>query len=294
MKTRLLPLAVLAAIAAPAFAATPINETRPLDARGNIEISNVKGRIEVRTWDKAEVSITGSLGDGVERLQIEGNRSELEVKVRYPRNSRNTEPTTLVLQVPRLASVEIDGVAVDIDVNGVAGDNLDIESVSGNVVAVGAPTTADISSVSGDLRLNLNSRSVDVESVSGNISLRGRITGDVEAETVSGDISIDTRGENAGRISTSTVSGDADIRTGLAPGGRIGAKSVSGDILVVAPKSLSANASGESFSGSLRATGAEIRKPKYGPGSNFEHRYGSGNGEIRMETFSGSAELRLE
>lgn len=297
MKTTCLSLALFAAIALPAtaaIAATPIDETRPLDARGTIEISNVKGRIEVRAWDKAEVRIGGSLGDGVERLQIEGNRSNLEVKVRYPRNSRNTEPTTLVLDVPQQANVEIDGVAVTIDVKGLAGDLLDIESVSGNVTAVGAPRNADISSVSGDLRLNLNSHSVDVESVSGKVSLRGRITGEIDAETVSGDIDIDTRGENANRVSTSSVSGDAGIRTGLANGGRISAESVSGSILVVVPASLSANVRGESFSGDLRAPNASISKPKYGPGSSFEHRYGNGNGEIRMETFSGDAELRLE
>lgn len=294
MKTPLLSFALLAAVAAPAFAATPINETRALDSRGTIEISNVKGRIEVRTWDKAEVSITGSLGDGVERLEIEGDRSNLEVKVRYPRNSRNTEPTTLVLQVPQYASVEIDGVAVEIDVNGVAGELLDIESVSGDVVAIGAPRSADISSVSGDLRLNLNTPAVEVESVSGDIALRGRIAGEIKAETVSGDIDIDTRGENASRIATSSVSGDAGIRTGLANGGRISAESVSGSILVVAPRALSAGVRGESFSGSLRAPGVQVDKPKYGPGSSFEHRYGNGDGEIRMETFSGNAELRLE
>lgn len=296
MKTLVLSFALsaLAAVALPALAATPIDETRPLDARGSVEISNVKGRIEVRTWDRQEVRITGSLGDGVERLDISGDRRELEVKVRYPRNSRNTGPTTLVLQVPQQASVEIDGVSATIDVNGVAGDTLDIESVSGSVTAVGAPRNAEISSVSGSLRLNLNSESVDLESVSGSISLRGRITGQVEAETVSGRIDIDTRGEQVQRLSTSSVSGSAELRTGLASGGRISAESVSGSIRVTAPKSLSANVRGESFSGRLTAPGADISKPRYGPGSSFEHRYGNGDGEIKIETFSGSAELRLE
>jgi len=203
MKTLTLTTVLLACLGtAPAFAATPIDETRPLDARGQLEVSNVKGRIEVRAWDRDEVHITGSLGDGVERLQVEGDRKSLEVKVRYPRNSRNTEPTTLLLQVPRQVELEVDGVAVDIDVNGIAGRTLDIESVSGDVVAVGAPREADISSVSGNLQLNLNSDNVEVESVSGNIALRGRIEGEISAETVSGDIRIDSRGESTRRRSS--------------------------------------------------------------------------------------------
>lgn len=295
MKTLPLSAALLACLAlAPAFAATPINETRAFDPRGNLEVSNVKGRIEVRAWDKAEVQITGSLGDGVERLQIEGDRNNLEVKVRYPRNSRNTEPTTLVLNVPRQIDLDVDGVAVEIDVSGVAGGELDIESVSGSVVAVGAPRSADISSVSGNLQLNLNSDKVDMETVSGNITLRGRLNGEVDAETVSGDIDIDSRGEATRRLSTSSVSGDARYTGGLADGGRINAESVSGSIRMTLPRSLSARVHAESFSGSLEAPGASINRPKYGPGSSFEHTYGSGAGEIRLETFSGDAVLVLE
>lgn len=294
MQSRLLPLALLASLTVPAMAATPINETRPLDARGSIEIENVKGRIEVRTWDKAEVRIGGSLGQGVERFSIDGSGDRLEIEVKYPNNSRDSEPTTLLLQVPTLASLSIEGVAVEIDVAGTAGRELEIDSVSGDVVVVGAPGTAEIQSVSGQLRLNLNSADVDIESVSGDIALRGRLSGEVDVETVSGNIDIDSRDERARRVQTSSVSGDAEINADLADGGKVSAESVSGDIRVTLPKSLSARVSGESFSGSLRAPQAQIDKPKYGPGSSFEHTYGQGRGEVRVETFSGDAELRLE
>lgn len=146
MSTRILLPALLAALPLAALAATPIDETRPLDARGNVEISNLKGRIEVRTWDKPQVHIGGSLGRGVEKLEIEGGGGSLEIKVRYPRNSsdRNTEPTTLVIDVPTLASLDIEGVAAEIEVTGTAGSRLEIESVSGNVTVAGAPGSADI------------------------------------------------------------------------------------------------------------------------------------------------------
>ena len=289
----LLAIALLAALA-PAFAATPIDERRDLDTQGRIEVSNLKGRVQVRAWDRPEVRITGSLGAGVERLQIEGDRRSLEVKVRYPRDSNRAEPSTLVIDVPLLAEVEVDGVSTDIDVQGVAGRSLVIGSVSGGVVAVGAPRKADISSVSGDLRLNLNSRDVAVESVSGSIALRGRIGGEIKAETVSGDIRIDTRGEPARRLDTSSVSGNASYAGALAPGGRINVESVSGNIRLSLPRGLSARVRGESFSGRLSAPQARIDRPRYGPGASFEHTYGEGAGEVRIETFSGNAELALE
>ncbi len=290
-----LPLFLLAAsLALPAVAATPIDETRRLDARGEIEIENLKGRIEVRTWDRPEVAIRGTLGDGVERLHIEGDGQSLEVRVEYPRNSRRTGPTTLLLTVPSLASLDIESVSADVDVAGSAGARLDIESVSGAVKAVGAPGEADIESVSGDLQLNLNSRSVSLESVSGGIALRGKVSGEIAVETVSGDIDVDSRGQALRRVDSSSVSGNADIRTGLADGGRLRAESVSGDIRVVAPKALSARVRGESFSGTLAAPGATINRSRHGPGSDFQQTYGGGSAEITFETFSGDATLELE
>ena len=103
MNRRLLTLSLLACVAAPAaWAATPINQTRPLDARGKVEIENIKGRIQVRVWDKNEVRISGSLGQGVEKLVVEGDREHLLVRVQYPKRTgwsgdNKSEPTILLL-----------------------------------------------------------------------------------------------------------------------------------------------------------------------------------------------------
>jgi len=299
--TRTLLALSLALVAAPAaWAATPINQTRPLDARGHVEIDNVKGSIQVRTWDKNEVHIGGSLGKGVEKLVVEGDEGDLVIKVEYPRRNSGwssndkSEPTDLIISVPVLASLEIDSVSATVDVVGTAGESLEIDSVSGDVTVAGAPREASIESVSGDLKLTLNTRNADVSSVSGDLTLRGKLTGEMAVETVSGNIDADSNGQRLRQISASTVSGDVRVRAGLVEGGELKAESVSGDLHFRLPKDTSARASGETFSGDLTAPGAEIQRPKYGPGASFEHRYGSGNGQIRIETFSGDAELILE
>src|SRR3546814_2969800 len=71
----------------------------------------------------------------------------------------SSEPTDLVIDVPTLASLDLDGVAVEISVIGTAGRSLEIDSVSGDITVAGAPGKADIESVSGDLKLTLHSRS---------------------------------------------------------------------------------------------------------------------------------------
>ncbi len=283
-------------IGAPAQAATPIKQTRAMNSDGHIEIENLKGRIQVRAWDKRQVHISGSLGKGVEQFIVEGDADNLTVHVRYPRrsNDRNTEPTDLVLDVPRGVALEIQGVSADINVMGTAGDSLDIENVSGDVTVGAAPRDVRIDSVSGDVRAVLHSRNINVESVSGDIAVRGRLTGEIEVETVSGNVSVDSQRQRVRSMSFASVSGDADLRVALAEGGSITTESVSGNTTLYLPKNVSARVRGESFSGDLKIPGANVIKTKYGPGSSVEHRYGSGSGEITIENFSGDAELRLE
>ncbi|QSX79351.1 DUF4097 family beta strand repeat-containing protein [Agrilutibacter solisilvae] len=295
--------AVLACLglASPAWSATPINESRPLDARGRLEVENLKGRIEVRAWDRREVKIEGSLGAGVEKLEITGDAEHLSVRVRYPKSgglgffsgSDKSEPSELRLMVPLQADLEVEAVSADIDIEGMASGEMNVDSVSGDIKVVGAPRNANIDSVSGDLNLILNSAQVSTESVSGDIDLRGRLSGEVHVETVSGDVEMSGHQSSVERLSGTTVSGDMRIGSSLAKGGRIELESVSGNLTLNLPANLSAQVRGESFSGDLSAPGVEISRPKHGPGSSFEHSYGGGDGEISLETFSGDARLQL-
>ncbi|GAB2517168.1 DUF4097 family beta strand repeat-containing protein [Lysobacter humi (ex Lee et al. 2017)] len=286
-----------------ASAATPINESRPLDARGRVEVENVKGRIEVRAWDRAEVRIEGSLGKGVERLEIQGDRGVLRIKVKYP--SRNgvmgfalgdsqSEPTVLRLMVPVRADLDIAAVSADVLAWGVAPARLQIENVSGNTTVAAAPDSAEISSVSGDLDLTLNRANVNVESVSGDIRLSGRLGGEIEVETVSGDLDLNVIGTPVEQLQGTSVSGDMRLRTAVAARARMTLESVSGDIDLRLPSNVSADVRAESFSGSLRAPNATVERPPHGPGANLRKRYGSGDADISIETFSGDAELRFD
>lgn len=286
--------ATLAAAAVlPAMAGTPIQQTRPLDARGRVEIENLKGKVEVVAWDRAEVKLSGTLGDGVERLSVEGDGRVLRIKVQYPSRNRSAAPSRLVVQMPVLADLDVETVSADISVNGMASRELELESVSGDIVANGAPRRGEISSVSGDIRVAMNGPSLRVETVSGQLVVQGRLNGAIALESVSGDIRLDTLGEPARKLSASSVSGDMDLELGLAEDGEIRMESVSGDLRLRLPASLSAQVSGESFSGDLIAPGAKIHKEAFGPGSSFRVRYGSGKGDVRLQTFSGDARLIL-
>lgn len=291
MLARMLCAALAAASVLPAMAATPINQARPLDARGRVEIENLKGKVEVVAWDRPEVKLSGTLGDGVERLSVEGDGRVLRIKVQYPSRNRNAEPSQLVVQMPLLADLQVETVSADISVSGMASRELELASVSGDILANGAPRRGEVSSVSGDIRVAMNSYDLRVETVSGQLIVQGRLDGVIALESVSGDIRLDTLGERVRKLSASSVSGDMDLGASLAEDGEIRMESVSGDLRLRLPGGLSAQVSGESFSGDLAAPGAKIRKEEFGPGSSFRVRYGTGKGDIRLQTFSGDARL---
>ena len=304
MKTRIVcSLALLALASLPALAATPINEVRPLSATGNVSVDNVKGRIVVRTWNRPEVGITGSLGEGVEKLLVEGTADDLRIEVRYPSSGGGWfgwggsqgqgGASTLEVSLPVGAGVKVDSVSADVDIAGVAGRTLSVDTVSGNVVLRSArPEEASIDSVSGDLDLDLQTENISVDSVSGDIRVRGNVSGEVDIETVSGDAELALG--RVSRLSISSVSGDSRVKATLAPGGCISTESVSGDLTLSLTGNASAQQRVETFNSEISSPVGKVNVDQYGPGKSLETRLGAGAGDIRLESFSGDVRIDLE
>ena len=295
----LLRAAVLASLAfgASALAATPINETRPLSATGHVSIDNLKGTVTVRTWDRPEVRIAGSLGEGVEKLEIEGSGERLTIHVRYPERDgwfnwggSKGEPTDLEVTVPSAAGLKVSGVSADINVTGTGGERLRLETVSGDLTVRGARAAeANFESVSGNVDAEIDSRSTSAETVSGDLRLRGAIGGRVELESVSGDLGL--RAGTLERLEASSVSGDADLQLALAPGARVNAETLSGNLTLRLPANASGRIQAESFSGSIRSPVGEVVTEEYGPGSSLEGTLGDGSADLRLESFSGDIRI---
>jgi DUF4097 and DUF4098 domain-containing protein YvlB len=299
MKRLALTLALAATLPA-AYAATPFDETRPLDADAKVSLENIKGTIEVDTWDRNEIRITGQRGEGTEALRIEGDASDLRVKIVYPEHDgwfsgwgNRGEDSELRVTVPKGVSLDAEAVSADVEVRGVAGAELSVESVSGKVVVDTGATDVEASTVSGDLTVAARSTDVSVESVSGDVELSGEISGRIDMEAVSGGLRLDSRG-NAKHVSAGVVSGDIELRTGLQPGGRISAESLSGDLELILPAGSSAQLSASSFTGTIRSDQGKVDTEEHGPGSSLETKLGSGDGRIELETFSGDLTVRSQ
>jgi DUF4097 and DUF4098 domain-containing protein YvlB len=289
-------------VAGPLFAATPINQSRPLAPDGKVNIENLKGRIVVRTWAQPQVRITGSLGKGVEKFIVDGDAHTLNIKVKYPqggsgwfgwgKSDARTEPTTLEITLPARASVDVESVSADVDVQGIAGGRLSVQNVSGNVVvAASSPGEASLENVSGDLNLRMTSSKVKIETVSGDLSLQGGFAGDVNIDSVSGKV--DVTGSRIDQFELSSVSGDSRLQLALQPSATVKTESVSGTVTLVLPKAASARLHAETFSGDIVSPAGHVVKEEYGPGQTLDARLGAGQGRINLESFSGDINVQL-
>lgn len=284
LKPLMMMVAALA-LAAPAQASKPIDERRPLDADGRVSVNNLAGSIEVVAWDRNEVAITGELGEDVEELEISGSARSLTVHVRYPRKTRGSvEETLLRLQVPRNASLDLEGVSADIRVTGIGGA-LSAASVSGDIDARVKSEQATLSTVSGDIVLDAQGGRAELQSVSGDLQARG-VRGTVKAETVSGELNLD--GGPFKSVAAESVSGDLLLDVGLESGAELRAESLSGAITVYLKQAPDAQVSLKTFSGELlndwgQAPPGDRRK--------LEAALGSGKGRIELNSFSGDIHL---
>ncbi len=295
---------VIAALAvAPALAATPINETRALNAEGQVHVENIKGRIIVRTWANPQVRVTGTLGKGVEKLNITGDARSLNIQVKYPnsrggwnlwgRDDNRTEPTNLEITIPKRASVDIDSVSADVDVQQMAGRRLAVSSVSGNVVvSASSPGEASFENVSGDTSLRITSGKVRVESVSGDVRLQGGLGGEVDLASVSGNVGLVAQALD--RLEVSTVSGDATLSAALKQAGTIKAETLSGTLALRLPPTTGAKVHVETFSGDITSPSGRVDREEHGPGKSLDTTVGNGQGRIKLESFSGDVSVRLD
>jgi len=280
-------------------AGTPINETRPVNATARIDVSNVKGSVTVSGWDKAEVSISGTLGDGAKKLSVEGSGDHLSIKVETPDKQgwfswgadTRMGDSTLDIKVPKGAEMKIEVVSADVSLSGVAGRTLNVDSVSGKLHLDSGAKELELDSVSGDIDVSGSADRAHVETVSGNIRARG-LSGTVKFETVSGDVDAENGGYR--EVTAGTVSGDINLRGKPDAGARIDVETMSGDVHLYLPTDASARLNASTFSGRIRSDFGTVSEPEHGPGSSLETTAGSGSGQVKLETFSGDIDIRKE
>ena len=266
-----------------------IDRTLDVSPDGVVEIGNVSGSVEVTGWDRKEVHVTGTLGEGTEKLEFTTSNGRTVVEVKIPKHARNVEGSHLKINVPLKSSLEVSVVSAEIDVKHVNG-TLDLESVSGGVTVDGDPVTVRAESVSGGIEIHASSEEIEAETVSGSVEIDG-VKRRARVSSVSGGI--DVTGANLREANFESVSGSIRFNGGLEKDGRLEVSSHSGSVLLRLPASVSADFDVSTFSGDIKnELGPDARRTsRYTPGKELSFTTGSGSARVTVESFSGSIRL---
>jgi hypothetical protein len=288
---RLWALALLASPWSLAYAATSVDEHRPANPQGAVEIDNVAGLIDVQGWDKSEVAVTGTIGKDVERVDVTSDSNRTSIRVVLPKGMHwdmRDGDAHLVIHVPINSSVSTSLVSSDLKVSGVRGA-LELRSVSGNIRGDGGGDLR-VNDVSGDIHFTATAaKRIEAKSISGDIVLTGGNT-DIEASTVSGDARL-TLG-TVSRARFKTVSGGISATLAVAADAQIDGESVSGDIRLDFAGETAADFNVQTLSGDIEnCFGPKPEEPRHGPGKHLMFK--TGDTSARVHLTSNSGEVRL-
>jgi DUF4097 and DUF4098 domain-containing protein YvlB len=259
-------------------------------ANGTVEISNVAGSLDISGWDRAEVAVQGQLGDGVERVDVTGSASRIYVKVILKRSAHDGD-ASLTISVPKGSEVSASAVSASIDSKGVVGrqrlttvsgsiaaeiDRADsqMKTVSGDIELRGTQQPMDLrlSTVSGSLRVERGAGEVEATSVSGDVNLDVNPAHSVRLHSTSGDLEFTGQLTKGGSLEAETVSGEVSLHARAQAGYEYEASSFAGDI------------------DSCFGKKPERTEP-HGPGSRLNGTVGDASGRVRVKSMSGDISI---
>jgi len=278
-------------------------KTVSLAKNGKVELKNISGDIDVKTWDSAEVKIDAlkiSRAGIIEQAKENAKRVEivveeegkiLRISTKYPKTIGRQSVNVSVdyhLTIPAGAEIEAESVSGDIAFENIGG-KAEAETVSGDINVMKADKGVKCKSVSGDLELKDIIHYAYLKSVSGDIALKG-ISGSVEAKTVSGDIKLEDVSK-AKVVESETVSGEIIYQGEINPDGRYKLKSHSGDVKMTLPSDSAFDLEAKTFSGSIEC-GFEIIFSGKIERMELKGRVNAGGADLMLKTFSGDIVLK--
>lgn len=276
-----------AVVGAQSYDRQRVDTSLTLERGGTVSVSVYSGRVNVTGTSGSTVRVQGGLDRG--DLEIRGRSSSVSITADPARPQAGR--VDLDISVPIGTRVVLEGFSVPFSVRGVKGE-VNIESLSGDVVVSDAVGKVNVETVSGNIDVRQVDGDVRADAVSGRVELTD-IDGDIESESVSGRIMMNRAKSKS--VRAETVGGSVTYNGTFDPTGNYVFKSHSGRLTMGLPADAGATVSLETFSGNVDSdfpVTLESGNSRNGHESRFEFRIGNGRSRIVAETFSGDIRIQ--
>ncbi|MCH1921554.1 DUF4097 domain-containing protein [Shewanella sp. A3A] len=292
-----------------AFAADKVDKQAPLAAGEKIDLRVQRGNVTIQSWDKAEVSISGTLDEKSDGLVFEQQGGKFVIEDKLPRqySGNNNDGSVLKIMLPKNTSLKLAGVSTDfklsdldgsIDGNNVSGEltlsklngDINLRTVSGNITAKDLSGKLTLETVSGDIKDQQSSGTAHYSLVSGDLTADSQAS-EVYTDIVSGKVKLQL--QRVEQLNLNAVSGDVKVKLNTITK-KAELNSVSGDIeltfsqLPDAEFDINGGPSGDIDN---KLTGDKPVKAKYTHSESLSFQTGAATASIEINTISGDIEL---
>jgi len=277
---------VTAALLAAMAPAQQADTTFAVDA-SRLEVNQLEGILEVRTWDRAEMRVMAVFDEDKGRLDVRRSSGTAHVSIK----GEWGEPVygELEITIPRGMALEIAGVSLEVDVEGSASD-VTVSTVEGGIALVGGSGNVALSAVDGGVTVSRAAGKIAINAVDGDVSV-SESDGAVAVTAVDGDVTLE--GITSDNVSVNAVDGDIGYVGTIADGGRYVLSTHDGDLDVLIPNGANARISIDTFSGELDTDFAVELEGDFGK-KRISFTVGTGKALVELSAFDGIISLRQE
>jgi len=281
-------------------------KTVSLARDGEVNLTNISGQIEVKTWDRGEVKIDAlkiSKASTVAKAEenaakveitVEKQGNTLKIETEYPERKKGWKEDSINvsvnynLMIPAQASIKISSVSGSVDLEAIGGA-AKVKAVSGNVTVKKAAKGVDCDAVSGNIIVQDVTGDAYLKAISGEIKAEG-VEGSIKATVVSGEIEL-MEVSAADKVDANAVSGTIVYEGKISRDGRYTLNSHSGSVEMVIPSGSGFEFEAKTFSGRIYSDfevkmSGEISKRKISGVVN------NGGAVVKLTTFSGNVYLK--
>jgi hypothetical protein len=255
-----------------------INQTYQLPAGARVEVSSIRGPVEITTGDTAtaEVRIIRSARTRADleyhKIEVEQSGNSLVVRgLQEPEQRRHQNIQVnhhVILKLPRRVDLAVSSISGSIKVGDIDGQT-NVSSFSGSAEFGNVGGKLRVSSISGSLEIGNVGADARVTSISGNVGL-GQVTGSLDVSSVSG-------GLNATLVSLSAEG--------------IHIRSVSGSVEIGFKSDVNADFEANHVSGQVHLDVPNVTRDSEENSSNVRARIGTGGTPITISSVSGNIRL---
>jgi len=177
----------------------------PIAAGGELDVSNVNGRIEVTATDDAKVEVRAervargttveAARENLQKIEIveQASADRIKIETRHPRTNRGGTEVRYFIRVPRTVRVRATTVNGQVEVDGV--NRAVLHTVNGQINGRRLTGGAEAETVNGPVNLEFASldEALKIETVNGGIEIEvpANARADVSARWTNGGISVD-------------------------------------------------------------------------------------------------------